>query len=61
MSPSKQLITVGRLATPRPPARLIVLVTRSGIDASRFSPRLWSKGAFMKPAMILRWPKDCSH
>merc|ERR1740130_2372239 len=58
MSPAKQLITVGRLATPRPPARLIVLVTRSGIDASRFSPRLRS---FMNPEMILRWPKDACH
>ena len=35
-----------------------MLVTRSGMEASRFSPRLRS---FMKPEMILRWLKDACH
>ena len=35
-----------------------MLVTRSGIDVSRFSPMLRS---FMKAEMIGRPPKDCSH
>ena len=57
MSPSKQLMTVGRLATP-PDARLIVLVMRSGIDANRFSPNALS---FMKPEMIGRLRKSAVH
>ena len=56
MSPAKQLITVGRLRTPR--RVLIVLVMRSGIDASRLSPSVLS---FMKPETILRGAYSASH
>ena len=56
MSPAKQLITVGRLRTPR--RVLIVLVMRSGIDANRFSPNALS---FMKPEMIGRLRKSAVH
>ena len=56
MSPAKQLITVGRLRTPR--RVLIVLVMRSGIDASRLSPSVLS---FMKPETILRGAYSFSH
>ena len=40
---------------PASPSVLIVFVTRSGIDASRFSP---SSLSFMKPEMILRPAKS---
>jgi len=51
-------MTVGRCTLPASPSVLIVFVTRSGIDASRFSPSALS---FMKPEMILRCEKSVVH
>mgnify|MGYP007107843256 CR=1 FL=1 len=51
MSSRQQLIGVGRFSTV-PSAVVIVLVTRSGIEVSRFSP---SPLSCMKPAMICRF------
>ena len=56
-SPSKQLITVGRYAVPCG-ARLIVLVTRSGIEASRFSP---IDASFMNVEMMRRCDRSSRH
>mmetsp|Transcript_33906 Transcript_33906/g.76677 ORF Transcript_33906/g.76677 Transcript_33906/m.76677 type:complete len:304 (-) Transcript_33906:222-1133(-) len=56
-TPLKQLITVGRIATP-PSARLIVLVYLSGMEASRFFPMVPS---LMKPLMMRRSLYSVAH
>ena len=54
-------MTVGRNTVAASPASvnaLIVFVTRSGIDASRFAPKLSS---FKKPLMISRYRRSDCH